>query len=747
MEHRRCGTTEKADNVSMEFSQGGNRFTVNVSLLGQAAQAVSLRVRECAVDEKDRNLLELLFEELSVSMQDNLPPEEKVVIKVKGKKDSVSFTLKTHAASDFLKADLSPSLSENEEIEQRIRNAVIAANRDIISTRYNERTGIMTITVSVGKPGRNYEDELEAFYYRHVGNPPKPMALLRFLMSQRRGAFLLSGIIRLGRSLPMIVLPIITANVIDIVTEGTLAANLTEFFVNIGIGVGSLLLHALFAYLDAAYFRVLVRTIGESLRQVMVRKLQMLSMSFHNDSHAGAIVNKILNSVDAIEETFKILSTQVGTIGAYCLAAIVITLIECPIMALFYVVFIPIAVVLATVFRKPIRKQNLEHRRAMEDTTAAVTEMMGMVEITRAHGLQKNEVSRISSRMDSIHDTGKKLDITNETFGAISWITLQFFQLFALGFSAFLAGRGVITIGMIALFQSYFSATVTRLSTFINILPQVTKGFDACNGIAEILCADSEEQRGTQVPQSFDGAIRFSHVDFRYAENDAPVIKDFSLDIPAKSSLALVGGSGSGKTTIMKLILGFILPEKGSLEIDGTDVSEMDLSVYRRHLAVVPQHTMLFSGTIYQNLTYGAPVYVSRSRVMEVIRKVGLEDFVNGNPLGLDAPVTESGANLSGGQKQRLSIARALLRNPSVIILDEPTSALDRENETRVVDILNDISGSCTVIMVAHRMGTIRNFDSIAVLRGGTIVGKGTYDNLLQDCPLFRELAEKGGNA
>ena len=734
--------------MTKEEQDNCRNLTVSVSDLALAGKNVERISEECSLQRNEQNLCSLLFEEITNCMQSNLSPEEKVRVKISKGNHSISVSLKAHAESDFLKADLSPYLDEGEEIEQRIRNVVLASNADKIHVRFKEKKQNITIVICIGKqPKRNYEDEIEAFYVSHIGNPPTPWALIRFLIKQRKWAFLLSLFIKIGRSLPMIVIPIISANLIDIVSQGAISAQLKSFLMNIGIGVASLLIHALFVYFDAAYYRELCRAMGASLRNVMVRKLQLLSISFHNESHAGAIANKILNSVDAIEETFRLMATQIATIGVYIVAAIIITLINCPIMSLFYVLFIPLAVIMATIFRKPIRKKNIEFRKAMEETSSAVTEMLDMVEITRAHGLQKDEVSRISQHTGDIHDSGKRLDITNEVFGSISWITLQFFQLLALAFSAYLASQNIISIGMIALFQAYFSATVTRLSSFINIIPQFTRGLDACVSIGEVLCVDNDEHKGCAVPSAFNGRIRFSNVDFRYEANGPMILKNFNVDIPARSSLALVGGSGSGKTTLMKLILGFILPTGGSVEIDGVSTADMNLSVFRKHLAVVPQHTMLFSGTLYQNLTYGAPLYVSRKRIMEVLKKVGLDDYVNSLSHGLDSPITESGSNLSGGQMQRLSIARALLRDPSIIILDEPTSALDQENEQRIVDILKDINGSCTIIMVAHRLNTIKNFDSIAVLSEGKIVQQDTFNNLLNSNELFRQMKEEQEHA
>jgi len=712
--------------------ENGNRrkLAIPVSGLEQAGKAVEREARKCGLDSDGQLLCSLLYEEISAVVRMNLEPEEKVFIRVAGNRHGISVMMRVAAHSNFLETDLSSALSEGDEIEQKIRNAVLASNSDKITARFNEGSGRLEISISIGnRQRRSIEDELEAFYAAYAGDPPTPWAQIRFLINLRFWAFFLSFLIKVGRSLPMIVIPVITANLIDLVSMGNASGNLTAILWNIGIGVLSLVLHALFAYLDASYFRVLCRTMSECLRNVMVRKLQLLSMSFHSGSRAGIITNKILNSVDAIEESLKILFSQLASLGAYSFAAILITMVHSPVMALFYVLFIPLAVILARVFRKPIGNQNKELRQTMSDMSAAVTEMLGMVEITRAHGLQKDEVSRMSRHMEHIQSKGKKLDITNEFFGSMSWITLQFFQLVALAFSTYLAISGTISIGMIALFQSYFSATVTRLSSFIDIIPQFSKGIDACRSISEVLCIDNDEHKGSSVPHSFDGSIMFSHVGYKYESEGVEVFQDINLSIPAGSSLAIVGGSGSGKTTILKLILGFILPKSGDVVIDGISIKDIDLNRYRKHIAVVPQHAMLFSGTLYSNLTYGAPVYVSRQRVMEVMGKVGLGDYVESLPSGLDSHITESGSNLSLGEIQRLSIARALLRDPSVIILDEPTSALDTESEEKIMELLRSIMGTCTMVMVTHRMNITEGFDCVVTLDHGTIVRQDMPDD------------------
>ena len=702
-----------------------------VSQLGDAGSGIEQHISKFPLDSGKRYLCVLLFDELSSVLASRLDGDTPVTVRVGRSTREVSISLKMHADHDILDNGAVRPGDEKTEIEQMIRNTVLESNADNIRTGFDRKKRELKITISVAlKPGRDYEQELEDFYSFRRGKSPTAASTMFFLVRQRLWKFLVAFVIKVFRSAPMVIIPIISANIIDLVSSDLMAERLGYFFLNMGVGILSLLMNVLFSYLDSRFFKELCMSIGEDLRNVMVRKLQLLTIAYHKENKTGAITNKMLNNVESIETAFSMLGTQISIIITYVTAAVVVTMIYAPIMTLFYVLFIPIAVFLAVVFRKPIRDKNKEFRQSMEGANAAVTEMLGMVETTRAHGLQKDEISRMSHYMENIRHAGIRLDEVNQVFGAISWVILQLFQLFALAFSAFIASKGMISIGMIALFQSYFTQTVTRISTFVNLLPQCTKGFDACLSIAEVLCADSDEHKGTSSPEIFRGDIGFSDVCFRYKEDDPRILDGFSLHIPPRQSIALVGGSGSGKSTLVNLIIGFILPDSGSVTIDGVDTKDMNLTRLRKHLAVVTQDTVLFTGTLYQNLVYGAP-YVTRSRVESTVREVGLGDFMDSLPDGLDTFITESGSNLSGGQRQRISIARALLRDPAIMILDEPTSALDNENESRIREILDNIRGRCTIVMITHRLAMVRNVDRIIVLEKGEIVEQGTYAQLM----------------
>ena len=711
-----------------------------VSRLGSTTVSIEKQIAEYSIDPNTRYLCTLLFDELSSVLNAKLDAQTPVTVRVGKGFNEVSVRLDFHCDRNIMEEE-KVLCGDDSEIEQIIRSTVLESNADKIRSIFNQKTQKLKITISVAlKPKRDYEQELEDFYSFRKGKSPSASATMFFFVKQRFWKFFIAFIIKVLRSAPMVVIPVISANIIDIVSDGMMAQRLLYFFLNVGIGIFSLLLNILFSFLDSLFFKKLCFSIGEDLRNVMVRKLQILSITYHRENQIGSITNKMLNNVESIETAFSILGTQLSIILTYVTAALVITMLEAPVMALFYVLFIPMALFLAAVFRKPITNKNKEWRKSMEGANAAVTEMLGMVETTRAHGLQKDEISRMSHYMENIRDAGTKLEEVNQFFGAVSWAILQFFQILALAFSAYIASKGMISVGMIALFQAYFTQTVTRISTFINILPQCTKGFDACLSVAEVLCADSDEHKGTKSPETFKGDITFKDVDFRYKKEDPKILDNFSLHIHSGQSVALVGGSGSGKSTLINLIIGFIMPDAGTVTIDGVSTKDMNLTRLRKHLAVVTQNTVLSTGTLYQNLVYGSP-YVTRAKVESTVREVGLGELIDSLPDGLDTFVSESGSNLSGGQKQRISIARALLRDPAIMILDEPTSALDSESELRIKELLRKIQGRCTIIMIAHRLTMVENFDNIIVLDKGNIAEQGTYAQLMaKDDGAFRKL-------
>lgn len=555
------------------------------------------------------------------------------------------------------------------------------------------------------------------------------------LLWPERGQFAVSTLFWLVKSSPTWALPVITANVIDLVSAPG-RHPLSSLWWNAAWGA---LFIAQYAVTHVRHYDALslaVRRTETRLRAALCRHLQQLSISYYKHANTALLQVKVLRDV----ENIGLATRDLYASGLYALCTVAITLgvtaLRVPWFVPILLLTTPVAAGLTHFLRERLGGVNHRFRREFEGLSARLLGMFDMMPVTRAHAVEEDELAQIDDRLGQVQAAGLHLDRRYGAVNSAAWVTFSLFSLAGLVFTAWVCRRGLLplTPGDVVLMSGYFAALTHVLIDFLNLLPSVTRGLESVRSIGEVLrCPDLEENRGRRRLADVRGAFELRAVRFAYP-GQAPgeaALADLSLRVEPGETIGIAGASGSGKSTLMGLLLGFYRPESGCILLDGMDMQSVDLRSYRQQVAVVSQETILFEGTVRENILYGARD-PDEARLRAALADAHATEFVARLPRGLDTPLGENGARLSGGQRQRLAIARALFRAPRVLILDEATSALDAESEALVQDALDRLMVGRTTFIVSHRLSALRRAERIAVLRAGRLVESGPFDELRQ---------------
>jgi len=490
------------------------------------------------------------------------------------------------------------------------------------------------------------QDRFISAYMQESPSKIKALRLVLKLYKGHYGRLLLGALIYIIKDSPMWVLPLITANVINLVTNPP--ENFwTQIIINAIIAVSLLLLNIPFHTLYVKILSKANRNVEAGLRGAMVRKLQQLSISYHKDTQSGKIQSKVMRDVEVVTDLAShIMNTILGTLINLCITLVVIITNNIVIFFMF-LLLIPAAVILQKSFHKIMHTQTKEFRQELENTSSAVYDMEELIPVTRAHNLENTEVKKLTRAITKIAERGYRSDSTYSFFGALSWALMNFFQIACLFITVFMAFKKLISIGEISLYQTYFVSLSSGVMSIVYLLPAITRGADSIRSIGEILSShDVEKNNNKPALADLKGKYEFKNVVFNY-DMETHVLNGLDLTVNEGETIALVGESGSGKSTIINLVTGFNLAEGGQLLVDGQDIKDFDLRSYRRFLSVVPQHSILFSGTVRENITYGNDTYTEQ-QLSDAIHAAQLDDVVARLPHGLDTTVGEHGAKLSG---------------------------------------------------------------------------------------------------
>ena len=552
---------------------------------------------------------------------------------------------------------------------------------------------------------------------------------------------LFSTLIYLLQHSPVWVLPLVTSDVIDTITQRP-ENYVARLCIDAAILFVLLLQNVPVTMWRSSIMNKWIRTTTAEVRSGVIRKLQRLSITYHKEIEEGKIQSKLLRDIESVTTYFThFMNTLIPAVIGVLVSAIIAVWRE-PVIALFFLAMVPLKVFLTMAFGKPISQKNKDLRSESELLSSKLTTTLQMMTLTKAHGLIAEEDKEVDEKIHSVEKAGVQLDKINAFFGSVSWAASQLFSVICLFVCVIFCIKGFISVGEVVLFQSLFGAISGSVLTLVNVYPAMAAGKEAVHSLSEIVCAtDIETDNGEiPVPEVF-GNVTFENVSYHYPDEQTKnVIENLNFSVTQGERIAIVGTSGSGKSTLMNLLIGLLAPTDGRILIDGVPLTDLPLQSYRHFISVVPQNSILFSGSIRENITYGMRRY-SEERLMRAVQDAAVSEFLPSMPNGLDTQVGERGDKLSGGQKQRVSIARALVRNPRILILDEATSALDNVSEYHVQRAIEKmVERRCTTFIVAHRLSTIRNADRIIVMDEGHLVETGTYEELVALGGKFAEL-------
>ncbi|MBR3805182.1 MAG: ABC transporter ATP-binding protein [Clostridia bacterium] len=571
------------------------------------------------------------------------------------------------------------------------------------------------------------------------GQTPKKQGFISKLLKKDVKNIIYITVLLIFQNLPIWIIPLFTAEIIDLVTlqpDGFVL----KIIVSGAIIITSCILNVPFTTWRGRVMNRTIRTTTAKVKSTLIRKLQRLSITYHKEIEEGVLQSKFLRDMESLENYYRVLINGLIPHIISATVSVGIAALKNPIVLLFFVVAVPVNVIIVRLLRKQIRTRSSAFRKENENLSAKITTAIQMMSVTKAHGLLSQEATSVDQKIEATTQAGLKLDKATMFFGSILWAAGQIVSMLCLFFCVFLAIKGILTVGEVVLFQSLFTSVTNAILAITNIVPNLISGAESVRSLSEIMKADELEHDDGKLPvPGIKGNFEFINVSYEYPNSDKHVITDLNLKVKAGQTVAFVGPSGSGKSTIINLIIGLLTPTKGSILVDGKPLEDMPKQTYRKFLSVVPQNTILFSGTIKENITYGLSHY-TEEELKRAIDDAAISEFLPQFPNGLNTQVGEHGDKLSGGQKQRVSIARALIRRPSILILDEATSALDNVSEYHIQKAIENASKERTTFIVAHRLSTIRNADLIVVLENGKIVEQGSYQELTNLNGKFREL-------
>lgn len=503
--------------------------------------------------------------------------------------------------------------------------------------------------------------------------------------------------------------------------------------------LGLYLLSALFMFVEGWLMSNISQNLTYDIRKDISKKINTLPMGYFEQRTVGETLSRVTNDVDTLGQSLNQSFTQIIANTTMVLGVLVMMFTISPLMTLIAIVILPISGVLLGALTKASQKYFTGQQKSLSDVNGQVEESYAGQNIIAAFNHKDKSIKEFNAKNGELYSTSWKANFfSGLMFPVINFVgNLGYVGIVFSG--GLLVAKGTIGVGDIQAFIQYIRNFTQPIGQIAQSMTEIQKMAAAGERVFEFLDAKDEEVvETTEIIKNKEGNVIFDHVRFGYVE-DQIIIKNFTSDVKKGEMVAIVGPTGAGKTTMVKLLMRFYELNGGSISIDGKDISKLSKEELRSYFTMVLQDTWLFKGTIMENLRYGR-LDATDEEVIEAAKAAHIHHFIKTLPGGYDMELNEDASNISQGQKQLLTIARAILADKPILILDEATSSVDTRTEVLIQKAMNKLMEGRTTFVIAHRLSTIRNADKILVLKDGDIIEQGNHDELLEQKGFYSEL-------
>ncbi len=547
--------------------------------------------------------------------------------------------------------------------------------------------------------------------------------------------------IALLQSAVLVPIPLVFRHIIDVVIP---AADLSALALAGLIGLGLYSTHAVLYFTSCFLSLKATKRVTEMLRARLCIQLQQMSLRFHDRERASELHSRVVMDTERTDVMGNaVIVAAMSSLMMFLLAAAIMSWLNFWLFAV-TLCLMPLYFLTHERLKKRLHKVHKDFRDGMEMMTSQVNDLLQAIRLVKTFAREEHEQRRAEDRFSDVTDRALRMTIFSAFFNSMmGWIShIIPLTLYVVG--GYLVIKGTMTVGDLVAFVGMVAFMIHPINVFFNLLIQVYQGLASLGPIYLLLHFNEplERHEGKSIIRRLGGSVEFENVSVSYDSTGKHALRGVTVRVNPGETIALVGESGAGKSTFAHVVLGFYLPNEGTVRIDGQDIRSIDLRSLRERIGVVSQDNVLLNTSIRENLLYGR-MDATESEMVEAARNANAIEFIERLPDGFDAVVGDRGTRLSGGQRQRLAIARALLKDPQILILDEATSALDSGSEAVIQEALGRLQKGRTCFIIAHRLSTVVNADRILVMKDGSIVESGPHAELVAKGGEYARLCER----